>query len=275
MKSSVLSIDEFLAAYDVVSRLYPLLPSMSAWRSFEYAGYRRFKLQEPVLDIGCGDGQFFRLLWPDITRVDGVDFSPETAEAARRSGVYVTVHNAPADKMPIHHKAYASAFANCSLEHMNNLPGVINAIAQNLKPGAPFVLSVVTDKFITWQMLPLLVEKAGAPDLAKRLRQEHIDYHNLVNALPVETWAAMLQTGGFEVEEHIAIAPENMSRLILLFDQLWHVPQPGGELGAQIYSQLSRFSNFPEAYRHILRGILELDSASTGFSGAIFKAVRQ
>jgi SAM-dependent methyltransferase len=275
MKSSALSIDEFLAAYDVVSRLYPLLPSMSAWRSYEYAGYRRFQLQEPVLDIGCGDGQFFKLLWPHITRVDGVDFNPETAEAARRSGVYGKVYNAPADKMPIHDKAYASAFANCSLEHMNNLPGVLDAIAKNLRPGAPFVLSVVTDKFIEWQMLPLLVEKAGAPDLAKRLTQDHIDYHNLVNALPVEKWIELLNNGGFDVEEHIAIAPETMSRLILLFDQLWHVPQPGGELGSEIYSQLSRFPNFPEAYRHILRGILELDSTSNGFSGAIFKATRK
>jgi len=268
-------MDDFLAAYDVVSKLYPLIPSMSAWRSCEYAGYRRFQLHEPVLDIGCGDGRFFRLLWPEIKTVDGVDFDAATAEAARHSGVYREVHASPADKMPVRESAYASAFANCSLEHMNNLPGVLNAIARNLKPGAPFILSVVTDKFIEWQMLSLLVEKSGAPDLARRLKQEHIDYHNLVNAFSADDWAKKLGAAGFEVDAYIPIASENMSRLILLFDQLWHVPQPGGELGLQIYAHLERFPNFPQAFRHILRGVLELDEASSGFSGGIFKATRK
>ncbi|HLX62167.1 MAG TPA: class I SAM-dependent methyltransferase [Planctomycetota bacterium] len=275
MLSHTLQPGEILAAYDRVSQLYPRIPSMSAWRSFEFAGYRRFQLIEPVLDIGCGDGQFFRLLWPDVKIVEGVDFNPATAEAARHSGVYRSVHAAPADKMPIHESAYASAFANCSLEHMDNLHGVLNAIARNLRPGAPFVLSVVTDKFIEWQMLPLLIEKSGAPDLARRLAQDHIDYHNLVNALPAEVWAQKIQAAGFEIEEHIPIVPELSSRLILFFDQLWHVSQPGGELGSQIHAQLERFPNFRAAYRRILRGVIEMETGTSGYSGAIFKAVRK
>ena len=241
-------MDDFLAAYDVVSKLYPLITSMYAWRSCEYAGYRRFQLHEPVLDLGCGDGRFFRLLWPEIKTVDGVDFDAATAEAARHSGVYREVHASPADKMPVRESAYASAFANCSLEHMNNLPGVLNAIARNLKPGAPFILSVVTDKFIEWQMLSLLVEKSGAPDLARRLKQEHIDYHNLVNAFSADDWAKKLGAAGFEVDAYIPIASENMSRLILLFDQLWATCRSPAANSAYRFTRISSVS--PISRRH-------------------------
>ena len=99
---------------------------------------QRFVLPEPVLDIGCGDGRFFRLLFPDCQDVVGVELDQGTARNALDSGVYRDVHVMAADALPATAERFGSAFANCSLEHMDNLHGVLSGIHASLQPGAPF-----------------------------------------------------------------------------------------------------------------------------------------
>src|SRR3954470_3626147 len=124
MKTTLLAPEDVLAGYDAIAALYPHIPPMCVWRGWEYAGYRRYNLDGPVLDVGCGDGQVFRLLWPHVRDVVGVDMDPAAVDAARNSGVYRAAHQVPADRMDslIPPGAFASAFANCSLEHMDDVP---------------------------------------------------------------------------------------------------------------------------------------------------------
>src|SRR5262245_2041976 len=98
MENVRLSPESILDSYDAVSRLYPAIPPLSLWRAWEHAAYRRYILSEPVLDIGCGDGQFFRLVWPQVRQVTGVDQDPQVVDVARRSGVYMDVWLAAADR---------------------------------------------------------------------------------------------------------------------------------------------------------------------------------
>ena len=62
MKQILMEVDEVLRGYDAISAIYPYVPSVSLWRAWEFAAYRRYSLKEPVLDVGCGDGGFFRLV---------------------------------------------------------------------------------------------------------------------------------------------------------------------------------------------------------------------
>ena len=153
MRQVLIEAEEVLSGYDAV------LPSMNLRRAWEFAAYRRYSLTEPALDIGCGDGRFFRLVWPSISDVTGGDMNPAVVEAAKQSGVYGKVYLAPAHRLPVRNNTFASAFANCSLEHMDHLPDVLTSIRHSLKRGAMFALSVVTDKFNDWAALPLLMEQ--------------------------------------------------------------------------------------------------------------------
>jgi len=92
----LLAKEEVISGYDSVVALYPHIPPLSHWRSWEYAAYQRYRLDGRVLDLGCGDGQYFRLIWPQATDVVGVDMNPGVAELGRQSGVYRAVHIAPA-----------------------------------------------------------------------------------------------------------------------------------------------------------------------------------
>jgi SAM-dependent methyltransferase len=89
------------------------------WRAWEYAAYQRFTLPEPVLDAGCGDGRFFRLVWPAVQDVIGVDMDSGVANWARQTGIYRAVHTTRANQLPFPPETFASAFANRSPEHMD------------------------------------------------------------------------------------------------------------------------------------------------------------
>jgi SAM-dependent methyltransferase len=275
IKQARLSSAEVLAGYDAVSQLYTYVPSLLLWRAWEYAAYQRYPLPEPVLDVGCGDGRYFRLVWPEVRDVVGVDMDPTTVEGARRTGVYRTVHVAPAHRLPLAPESFASAFANCALEHMDHLDAVLDAIYRCLRPDGTFLLSVVTDKFLGWRTLPLLIEQIGEPERARSLQDAYQSYHHLVNPFAPEIWIEHLERAGFEVLEHIPIVPEMTSRLFLFLDHLWHVEGPDGELGTSLYQYLQQFQRFPQGFRQILAGMLDLEHDWLNSSGAVFWARRR
>ena len=125
--TTLLSGDEVVAAFDAVASIYPFTPPLCMWRSWEVAAYRRCRLTPPVLDLGCGDGGFFRLVWPSIADVIGVDHDVAAVEAARRSGVYRQVIQGSAQELPLPAGRFGSVFANCALEHMDDLPRVMRS----------------------------------------------------------------------------------------------------------------------------------------------------
>jgi SAM-dependent methyltransferase len=281
MSAPQLSHEEILTAYDAVAPLYPHVPSMCLWRAWEIAAYRRYRMIEPVLDVGCGDGQFFRLLFPDIGHVTGVDFDAAAIEVARRVGVYERLHVAPADQMPVEPQSFGSAFANCSLEHMDNLPGVLAGVLRALKPGGHFLFSVVTDKFISWNPLPPLAGAIAGAGARERLFTEHLAFHHLVNPLTADQWMRHLHKAGFEKIEHVPIMPEICSRLFLFLDALWHVKNPagadspnpaGGEIGGVLEPYLARVRDFPQSFREVFSGLLKMEMNPEVGSGAVFLA---
>ncbi len=274
MNQNILSHQEVLAGYNAVSQIYPHVPPMCIWRAWEYAAYQRYTLPEPVLDVGCGDGRFFRLVWPAVQDVTGVDMDPGVADSARKTGIYRAVHTTRANRLPFPPETFASAFANCSLEHMDDLAGVLGSIHRSLRPGGSLLMSVVTDKFTEWATLPLLTEQIGQPQLAGLLQKKYEAYHHLVNVFPIEAWIEVLKQASFTVEEFIPIVPEMTGRLFLFLDHLWHVERPGGEVGDTLCRYLSEIPGFSAAFRQILSGFLQMDGGYSTGSGSVFRCFR-
>lgn len=273
MRAIKLCSSEVLAAYDAVSALYPHVPSLSHWRAWEYAAYQKYRLQGRILDLGCGDGRYFRLLWPDATDVVGVDMDAGVAEAARQSGIYRAVHVAAAHEVPEDSETFDHVFANCSLEHMDHLDSVLAEIARCLKPEGTLLCSVVTDRFLHWALLPGLLAGAGFQEAAAGLQREFVAYHHLANPLPASEWQQRLAEAGLVPEEHVPILPEYNSGIFLLMDTLWHVKRTeGGEMGDAIHPFLADNPRFPSGFRHIVAGLLEMEGDWADCSGAVFLA---
>ncbi len=273
MERATLTVEEVLGGFDAVARLYPNVPPLCMWRAWEVAGYVRFPLRDPVLDVGCGDGAFFRLVHGNIRRVTGIDHAEQAVIEARKSGVYAQVIQAPAQRIAaaVAGERFASAFANCSLEHMDDLPAVLAQVRGALAPGGEFVFSVVTDRFVSWNPLPKLADLlggSGAPVAAA-----HVDYHHLVNPLSPAQWARHLRDAGFDRIEHLPIMPEASARVFLLLDNLWHMPAAHGEVGGELRRWLhGRGPGLIPGLRSMFEGLLRMERDFATGCGAIFSA---
>jgi len=272
LKQRLLTDKEVLSGYDAVSRLYPHIIPMCLWRAWEYAAYRHLDLPEPILDLGCGDGRFFRLAWPKAKKVIGIDIDPGVIHGARNSGIYQMVYMARAHQIPVPPQRFKSVLANCSLEHMDHLPEVLKGVAHILDSQGTFVLSVVTENFMKWASLPFLLENLGLSEKAREVSQKYRSYHHTVNAFPPGKWMDLLTAAGFQVVEQTPIVPELTSRLCLFWDNLWHVQHANQELGGRLYPFLQELPRFTEGFREILKGVLKMEPNWSTGSGVVVMA---
>lgn len=273
MKTNLLGIDEVLQGYDAVVKIYPHTPSLSHWRAWEYAAYQRYQLQGRILDLGCGNGRYFNLLWPNQQQVVGVDISSDVVMQAEASGVYNTVHLSPAHQIPEADASFDHVFANCSLEHMDNLDQVLAEISRCLKPNGTLLCSVVTHRFVDWELLSRTVALAGHGAAGQALRRDFLRYHHLTNPLSPDQWEQRLINAHLNPEQHIPIVPKYNSSAFLLMDSLWHLQtQEGKELGGCIFPVLASNPNFPQAFRTIFEGLLKLETDWFDCSGAVILA---
>ena len=272
MLTTTLTPSEVLAGFDAVSALYPHTPPLCMWRSWEVAAYRRCRLEAPVLDVGCGDGAFFRLVWPGVTDATGVDHDLTVVEAARRGGVYRQVIQGSAQELAVPAAGFSSVFANCALEHMDDLPAVMRSIHRSLKPGGQFLFSVITDQLLAWNPLPLLAARLGAS--ASGVADGFRDYHHYGTPPSAQQWIAHCESAGLRVVEHFPIMSQAMSRACLFLDNLWHLRSAGGELGSEIETYLNSFADFPKAMRRFMCALLEMHSEPPVYGGAVFRAVK-
>ncbi len=267
-----LSLDQVMEGYRSVSKLYPHVPSLSMWRAWEYAAYKLVSLREPVLDVGCGDGQFFQLLFPSIKNVIGIDLDPAVVQRAKDSQVYRAVYNKSADNLQDLYGTAHSVFANCSIEHMDNLDKVLFNINQCLVPNGEFLFSVVTDKFIEWNTLPSLGRLLGDSTQAKHIEEEFLSFHSLKNAFKIEKWQRIIREAGFDLVLTLPIVPELTGKLFLFIDSLWHLSTDDGEFGSDIYHYLVNLNNFPDSFGQIYDGILRAEQNFNVGCGAVFYA---
>jgi SAM-dependent methyltransferase len=98
--------------------------------------------QASVLDVGCGDGSFWRAFpQADQYQVDGVDLSSDEAALARKEGVFRELLIADISQTTPDRK-YDVVLGNCSLEHVPNIHAALTNIRQALHQDGRLLLFV-------------------------------------------------------------------------------------------------------------------------------------
>jgi SAM-dependent methyltransferase len=262
---------EIMACYDRLAARNPNLPTYNLWLAWELAACSRFELGGRVLDLGCSDPGFFRLSCPKASEAIAVSTNPTFAEWGRQSGLYAQVRQVPDLAHLTEAQSVDHVFSRTLLSQTTRLPSLINEISRCLRPGGTLVCTVLTQRYNDWALLPRLFEIAGYPKAAAKVQREHLGFHRIAHALPIEKWQEHFADAGFTVEGCIPILPRITTNLFLLFDTLWHRPVAhGGEFGDQITAYLSARTNFRDALHGVVAAMMELETDWDDTAAVVF-----
>ncbi len=173
-------------------------PWHSFWRAQEFSLFRRHRelLQRPLADFGCGDASFASALFEMVDF--GIDHDPDALAVAREYHLYRDLVHSHESSIPVPDTAVQSIMSNSVLEHVSDLPTILDELNRILSPGGRLVFTVPVQRY--------------KRDLAKyfgRRASEQINrgsYHR--NLLTEAQWRQELKRAGFGVELVIHYQPD-------------------------------------------------------------------
>jgi SAM-dependent methyltransferase len=152
-------------------------------------------LERPVLEIGCGYGQFGSMAF-DTPADMAVDSSRNRVRKAERTGRYDRVVCADACSTPFPAESFRAALAISVLEHIASPDRVLAEIFRVLQPGGVFVATIDLPHVNVYSRVLARIGLARASRLCQRLYDAAFDH---VAVLPQETWECLFERAGFEI----------------------------------------------------------------------------
>jgi len=94
-------------------------------------------------DVGCGTGRWATMVAPRAAHLHVLDVSPDAIAVARenlKTFGNISFHISSVEDLPLPPRSLDFAFSLGVLHHVPDTQGAINAIAEKLKAGAPFLI---------------------------------------------------------------------------------------------------------------------------------------
>jgi SAM-dependent methyltransferase len=204
MQSKTFDTNFFLKVY---SRKRPFFLSMT--RSVEASLFQKYlPFKRPVLDVGCGDGFFARLVFKNGVRSSGLlrsdpegfidvglDVEDSRMKEAESKRVYKKIVVYGGEQMPFHRESYQTVVTNCVLEHIPNLEMTVREVRRVLKKGGIFIASVATDKWEEYLFGNIFLGSIYRNWMRKK--QVHF------NLFSRSAWNTVFQKNGFTIVDEI------------------------------------------------------------------------
>lgn len=183
--------------------------SVAIWRAVEAKYLSTVKLRHPILDIGCGFGEFARGFFD--TKVDiGIDIAQKDLSIAKECGKYKRVVLADARKMPFEDDTFASIFSISTLEHITNPQKAIKESFRVLKKGGILVATIETDAVDSQTFYRGTLEKIGLHSASKFLLKKYNSFFHRNVIVNKNVWLNYFKKTGFLIERAEDIISPNV-----------------------------------------------------------------
>jgi SAM-dependent methyltransferase len=178
----------YLPKTDFRYLLQKLGPSLGLWRAAEIAALREQAYEDPVLDLGCGDGLITAQVLSEVEI--GLDPDCEALQRAARFGIYRQLVAEPAGSAPVQPGSIATIISNSVLEHITELDDTLAAAHRILRPDGRLIFTAPAEAFNDWLAIPQASYVAW--------RNRHFVHLNIWS---LAEWKQHLNRAGFEVEQ--------------------------------------------------------------------------
>ncbi|HEY8172178.1 MAG TPA: class I SAM-dependent methyltransferase [Dehalococcoidia bacterium] len=177
-------------------RFSPIAHAIS--RAIEARHLGTVEQKAPMLDIGCGFGEFGRPFFR-IPVDAGVDI--RRFDLTRRlPGVYRSVVWCDARKMPLASDSFETIFSVSVLEHIPDVQRVLEEAARVLRPGGTFALTVPTEAVSRMWAVPRMLSAVGLSRIGRAYADRLNKTWDHFNLWTGDEWASRIKSCGLLVE---------------------------------------------------------------------------
>jgi SAM-dependent methyltransferase len=231
--------------------------SLALMRAVECDHLSRLPFERPILDVGCGDGTFGRILFNGVTVDAGVDRSEKEIERARATRCYDDLRVSEVERLPFESETFATVYSNCVLEHIPDIEAALREIHRVLLPGGALYITVPNPRCVTHLLWRNVFRRLGLAGLGDWYSNLTLRLFNAEHVLEAEEWADLLGRAGFTTEHHEPYMPLAATRIqdVLLPTALLSVLSKALLGRKLVFPRLHRVK--VRLYRRLLRGLYE------------------
>ncbi len=172
----------------LVEHLFAVPSFRALLRSVEARMIGALELPRPILDLGCGDGQFAQGTFTEPLDA-GIDPSPQAIAEAGRRGMHRELKIGVGSKLPFGDGAFRTVLSNSVLEHIPDIDGTLREVYRVLQPSGTFVFTTPSEHFAEYLFFPDLLRTLGMSRMARRYENyfNRISWHYRTDSAAVWT----------------------------------------------------------------------------------------
>jgi len=186
--------------------------ALALLRAIECRELVELPFERPILDVGCGDGLFGRVFFPEPVEV-GFDRSEKELATAARHGAYRELVQGDVAELPFADASFATVFSNGVLEHVDQLDAALRQIARVLRPGGRLIMTVPTMRDELELSGAAALRALGMGALAQRYADGYNRFFHHVNIHEPDEWSKLLSRAGLHLTMHKRYAVPTVFRL--------------------------------------------------------------
>ena len=174
--------------------------SLALWRTGEAQAISKIPFKKPLLDLGCGFGEFMGVFTNQQIEV-GIDICQKDLVLATKSKKYKNLILADARHLPFPDKSYKTVISISTLEHIANkdLNKVFSEAYRILQPNGKFIFTVPTTTLNNQLLFPRFVKKIKLNFLATDYLKIFHRVFKHKSIISEQSWKKLTEEAGFTI----------------------------------------------------------------------------